>query len=629
MTDPTASVPPVYALLAKTRNVAADRALVSALAQLEAPYRRVALTTLLRRERPAGLAQLVARFPKFDAGLQAMVLSRADWLSAGLRVAIASDQMETRLAAVTLIRRSGSVKLAYLLAGALSQPCTETRARAAEALRHLVSDHVDSPERGNGDADSTNGEGAVQHLAEAVRQGLASWDAHLRSEVIAAAVWLSGPLEEYILARVSRPRSKLGRALNEAVHTVLDARGAGYLLRALRSSVLRGEAAAWIERSQDDAIMLALIDEAWLLADPQITRALSRVRRLRWLEAGIHSLTHASVQRAENAAAFIAATGLNIEAKVGLWQAMATSGESALARAGLWQLLRNEAQESSTALRCVARRGDPSGASVAERELRRRAKAGLIQPGFSTGAVDDGGDPSTFNSFDAYWSAFERLDVARQVQLGRALRSKLPDFDRQVRMRLGTGDPADCVLALRIVRMTGIEEQVDRQLFALAHSPEPLVRSAAVSTLAGLNHPSAMRLLRNALNDPDDRVQANAIEALDRLEAANFIGDIKPKLDATNPRVRANAVKSLLKLELREAVDALLAMFDAESRADRLSALWVVESLQLQSLTDRLAELARSDPDAQVRYRAAQVAASVGLPVSPDWPAPVPEESNP
>jgi hypothetical protein len=314
--------------------------------------------------------------------------------------------------------------------------------------------------------------------------------------------------------------------------------------------------------------------------------------------------------------------------KVDLWQAMTTSGEPALVRAGLWPLIRDTSPESSTALRCVARRGDPADVRLADLELQRRARAGLIQVGFS--AADGESDrQSGFVTFDAFWSAFDRLDGDRQAQLGRTLRGKLPDFDRQVRVRLASGDPADRVLALRIVRAVGCEGEFDRPLFTLAHDPDALVRSAAIGTLAGLPHPSALRILRNALNDPDDRVQANAIEALDQLEAAQFAGDIKEKLESPNARVRANAVKSLLKLELWEAVESLLAMLDAESRADRLSALWVVESLHLQSLTDRLAELAQSDPDPQVRYRAAQVAASVGMPVSGNWPTPIGEESTP
>ncbi len=629
MTEPSASVPPVYALLAQSPNAAADRALLDALPHLTPPYRRVALDTLLERDRPTGLAHLATRFAGLDAGLQAMVLGRADWLSPGIRLAIESEQLETRLTAVELIRRSGSGKLAYLLAGALSQPCPETRGQSARALNQLVLDYLNRRDGAPGAAGRGAGGEDAHHLASAVRQALACWEAHLRADVIAAAVWMASALEEEILDRVSRPRSKLARAFNELLPTLLDARGAGYLIRALRSAPLRGHAVARIEHCEDDAVMMALVDEAWLLADPEICRALSRVRRLRWLEAGLHPLRDVGPRRAEAAAALIAATGLVTDVKVSLWQSMATSGEPALARAGLWQLIRHRSPESSTALRCVSRRGGPSEVRLARQELRRRTRAGLIQVGLPAAEAEPDDRPSGFVTFDAFWAAFERLDPARQATLSKALRAKLPDFDRHVRGRLAAGDPADRVLALRIVRAAEMEPDFDRQLFALAHDPDALVRSAALGTLAGLPHPSALRILRNALNDPDDRVQANAIEALDGLDAAQFAGDIKEKLQSPNARVRANAVKSLLKMELWEAVESLLAMFDAESRADRLSALWVVESLQLRSVMDRLAELARSDPDPEVRYRAAQVAASVGLPVSPDWPTPILEESNP
>ncbi|UCG17200.1 MAG: HEAT repeat domain-containing protein [Phycisphaerales bacterium] len=609
-------MPPVYAVLARSCNLAADRALVTALPDLSPEDRETALDTLVRRERGQGLAAVVARFPSFDAALQALVLARADRLSAGVRAAIDSGNIDTRTAAVELIRRSGSSKLAYLLAGALSQRCPRTRMRAGNALQQLVAEHLRQ-------RDVTPADPAARRerrqLAMAIRQALACWEAHFRTEVITAAMWLAEELEDVIVHRAGQPRSKLGRAFDELLRGGYDRHTTGYLLRALRSPILRGKAARWIGACADDTFMLALLDELWVTADPRMCKALSWIRRLAWLEDGIRPLLELDARRSEAAAALVGGVGITNDAKVGLLQTMVTAGRPALRRAAMWQLVGNRSPEAVAALRCLAKRGQRALARVADRELKRRSRADLVtSPSASARGTES--DRSVVSTFDAYWTRFDRLDDARRAEFGRRLRAALPDFDRQVRTRLASSDPADRVRSVQLVRAVGMADEADNHLYGLAHDADPLVRSVAMRALEALDNPAARRILRNALRDSDERVQANAIEALDALEASEFHDDIKDKLGAPSARVRASAVKLLLKLQRREAVDALLAMLDAAPRADRLGAVWVVERLRLQSLTDRLAELARVDPDPQVRRRAARVARQVGeAPTVSDW----------
>ena len=199
--------PPVYALLAKERNLAADAALIEALPDLEPELQPVALDTLISRARDGRLAELAGRFTSFELGLQELILARIDGLYAGARLAIADERFDVRASAIELIRRSGQCKLVYLLADALRPGTSDrrTREQAAAALNEVTADYVARRARGAADAAEASAlerEGA--YLARALRQAIDCWELHFRGEVLVAAVWLSDRLEAALLAKAVR-----------------------------------------------------------------------------------------------------------------------------------------------------------------------------------------------------------------------------------------------------------------------------------------------------------------------------------------------------------------------------------------------------------------------------------------
>lgn len=607
----------VYALLVRSNNAAADRALVDALPDLDSELQDVALDALIQRNRPAGLARVVAAYPAWTNSLRQRVVARAEVLSAGLRLAVDSDSADTRLAAVEIIQRGNCAKCAYLLANALTRPCPKTRRAAGHALEQLVTDFLDrssQPERATaGDAERASQRRA---LAGAVRQAMNCWSAHRRTEVVRAAMWLAEDLEDVILSRVAQPRLKLARVFEEGLRGRLDPRMAAYAVRALQVPELRGPVAAWIGNCTADVTMVAVLDSLWVAGDVEVYRALSSIRRLAWLENGIGPLMELVGGRAEAAAILVGSSGLPNEAKVNLLEKMACSGMATLARASVWQLVANRTREASSALRQVVRHAGGDASRLAAREIQRRERTGLLSADYLQQAEADP-TPVGLDTFETYWSVFDRLDEARQADSGSRLREKLSDFDRRLRQKLASREAADRSRAVSLVRRLGLHAEFDTFLYTLAHDGDAVVRSGVVRALGRLDNPTSRRILSLALHDPDARVQANAIEALDGLEASQYESAVRDKLASPNGRVRANAVKMLLKLELREAVDALLAMLHGAARSDRLSALWVIECLRLESLTDRLADLAQNDLDPQVRHRAMQVARTVGVEITP------------
>jgi hypothetical protein len=242
--------PPVFALLARTRNLAADDALVTALPRMEPALRATALTVLLERDRDPALAGVVAHYGTVDADLDTMLRGHAERLSAGVRLCMASEQFEVRRSAVELIRASESGKLAYLLSEALKQPCRKTAQFAAETLAMLTDEAIANP-RESASSRTALARGPMDYLVAALQNALASWPMHFRPEVVLAAARLARALERIILTQAEDPRVNVARAFNNAISGSRDPRLAGYCLRALRSGPLRVAAGNLLADTRD------------------------------------------------------------------------------------------------------------------------------------------------------------------------------------------------------------------------------------------------------------------------------------------------------------------------------------------------------------------------------------------
>ncbi|MCA9252910.1 MAG: hypothetical protein KDA54_17415, partial [Phycisphaerales bacterium] len=82
------TLPPIYAELARTKNTAADAALVEGIAHMEPPFQAIALSVLLHRENDGPLAQVVAMYSKADPSFRSLLIEHADKLAGGIRVAM-------------------------------------------------------------------------------------------------------------------------------------------------------------------------------------------------------------------------------------------------------------------------------------------------------------------------------------------------------------------------------------------------------------------------------------------------------------------------------------------------------------------------------------------------------------
>lgn len=623
------AAPAMYGWLREAWNTAADDALLAVVLGGRSDYRRYALEALLARGREAGLARLVGHFDELPGELKEVLAASGPSLSSAVRAAIGDERFESRRSAIELVQTGGDCRQAYLLADALCHDDRGTRELASSALAAVTLAHVQrlTPTSSahlaaKAETDTDAHIKDAEFLTSALQRALNAWDLHHRTEVLAAAMCLRDRMAPYLFQRSDEPRSKIARAISELLTDGHDPRLAPFALAALTRPGLRAAAVHATSTCTDPHYFAALLDAAWLLADPDVRRGCGFVKRLAYVEAGVESLLQLPGQagRPDHAAGgdalvaravrLIGASGLPADAKLAIYRGLFCGPSAAGRRAALWELLETDGAGADELLLCLIQ-WDDAFAPLARIALKkRRPDLDLSRDGASrspsAGVVPD--------EFDGLWERFDSLTPEQRNSAVRRLRGDADRIDRLLRAKLASQRAQDRVRALRIIQVLGRGTGFADPIIRLAHDAEAVVRSAAVAALGVLDGASAVRVARQALGDADPRVRANAIEALDALDAPDRQRQIAPLLRADHQRVRANAIKSLLTLHVRDAAESLLDMLDHRERTHRASALWVIERLQLKTLLERIETLADIDDDPGVRRRAQRVYDSIVAP---------------
>ena len=605
-------LPPTFALLERDRRIAVDAAILEALPHLDPPSQCEALDLLTTRSHAPTLARLVAGFPNHPVDLQSLIRSRASSLSAGVRAALASSSIDTRVAAIDLVVASGAGELAYLLADALRLSCSATRERAARGLCALVDRAITS----NGDAVTRTTQ--LSHLADAVSVAVGRWDGHAQPQILTAALWLSEYTEQAIRRRIAEPKTKITRALGRHFEATSDTRMAAAALRCLAIDELRPTVATAIASASDARFITAILRESWLLTDPDIARGCRWIRPGPWVETACQVAAEAGESVADNAVRFLCAIGGTPEQKIDRLRKLLETGIPSIRRAAIWHLIADRSAASKGVLTMLAGRSDDAVSKTAGRELRRRGRTtddGRSKP--PKVAAPEQNAPSPVLA--ELWATYTHGDETVRLRAAENARTNAgAAVDIWLQACLGAADPLDRLRAMHIAEALNRPNALADPIRRLVHDKDAVVRAQAIALLPRLPGGGAERLLRTAINDPDERVQANAVEALERMDVADRASCTKAKLTSPHNRVRANAVKSLLGVELREAGETLLDMLDDASASHRLSALWVVERLRLRAMLHRLEALSERDPNRRVRHRAARILATFQGDVSSD-----------
>ena len=612
----TKKLPAVYRVLSETRNVAADLALVEAIADLDADQRLAVLPILFQRRYEPALVALVSQFDTYDDQLKRQIADRVGDLEGALRLCLDDSETATRLAAIGLIDYAGDVGSAELIARAVGHRCPQTGRRAAVVLLNLVRRFAETA------ATQASNHTSATPAVDAVRHALHVWPVHFRGEVLLAAAIVCEWFEDEFLERVGDPRSKLRRAFENLLIAARDDLPGRFVYVTLRCADLSSAAVALLDRAADPLVQ-SVLDASWMVGDPRIARGVARIRSLRGVAGALGGASHAQPRpQGESGATLrgvvrlVRHSGVTVDQKAAVLGQLALGTNVPAAREAFWALCGIGGDASTGVLRSMAGRSDEPLARIAKLEIRRRTthrgmsgSRRLLPPGESRAA-------SSFDAFQDYWSQFEHLDPRERAAIGRSMLGASPEYPHLLRTKLGSGDAGQVLKALWIVgactNVTGFRET----LYGHARHADPGVRAKSVELLGRISTPTSYRVLYHALEDGDERVQANAVAAIDRLRIPDRGRRLMSKLTANHRRVRAGAIKALLPLRVRKAAIALINLLHSAESADRLAGIWVVNELGLGSVAGTLKQMAGNDPDPTVRRRARAALSEARGPVS-------------
>lgn len=606
-------LPTVFRLLALNPNRAIDDAVARALPSLDDSTQEAACQLLLRRAHHASLVQVVADFRGYGDHLKKLLAGSADSLRPILVELIHSTRTGHSLAAVDLVAASGKPQCVDLLGEGLFAHDRQTRELAARGLRRAVEMRLaagfTAASANSGTVSTSIKAGKLQESPDAMMtQALAAavrrWESHEMMPALEAAMWMSDRLHAVFREKLSEPRTTITRAVTLRLQVADDARYAGFMVRALGLPALKGAAARGIGAAESTDLRKAIVQHAWLLADPNVAQGAKALRDVQWLTHYFEP-NGAAESLTLQALGWLKACGDAPDQRMERLRGVLDGTEHDARRDALWQLAGEGGEKSVSILSAVAeRRGDPL-ARVAARAVRRHRRMANTTPAFTIRSQSPCDPPSGRAWCEEYWA---QADLANGQARGEAP-APPPRNDWLVflRAKLASGQPADRSRALTLIQRDGLLAALHEQVMRLAHDADSIVRAKAVQMLPQAPSAAAGRVAKLATLDSDPRVQANAVEALDRMDVGDRAGATLPKLESSNNRVRANAVKSLLRLELAQAAEALLAMLEDASTAHRLSGIWVIEQLELRSLTERLQDLCDHDPALAVRRKCAGV----------------------
>lgn len=619
-----ANLPPVYEILARSDNPAADDALAEALPRLRDPYLTHAVTVLLQRGNSAGVSRLLARYESLPVSLRGLVIAAAGRLAPALRVAVHAVEVDARVAALHVVRESTQVGLADIAAGGLHDAAPRVREAAALALLSLADRYT----RQNSETiaalhDSGPSEprtlagvtGALHLLAEerrvmeaALQNALGCFSDHRRTEIVEAAAILALEFPAAMLDPGSSRRAAFMPALKEILESSNDPRLAGFVCQALTRPDLRTAALRRIENGRDASFFANLLRCRWLLADAAIAKALGQVRRLAWISVSPDPVFELPEELQTAFPAWLMAMGLPTDFKVDTLIALLGRESSDLARAAVFALARIDGQSATRALERASKMPDPRGQKIAAAALAQRARVGRQTSRHLVGRQYASRDEQRRDTFAYIWENFDHLQPVVARALGRRFGRDIGKLAIEVRgLLLGPSAETRC-RALKMIVALGVSKAFVGESASLATDEDSYVRATAMLALGQAGGPTSRRILERALSDSDTRVVANAVEGMDRLGTDARVEVLGPLLEHGDNRVRANAVRALVRRRVPQAARALVSMLGDPRRAHRESALWLIDRLQLIMMLRRVQELAATDTDSGVRQRAAEVA---------------------
>ncbi len=613
----TAIYEKMIGFLRQTDQVAADQTLGLALMAEQKELLPPLVSALIYRSSDDALSYAVRSYHKLQFEMQQSILSQGPAVSGALRLASRDADPQSRLNVISIVTAGNYSRLAYLLSFLFHDEVPGIRAKAATAYKTLaqrlmmrVSDrgqakHASANESGKG---FTYSEELSQFFAT-LGPALDSFPNHLRTEVVEAAMYFAPILPDSTWEKFTGERNRIGRVAVEILQRDSNPCFAGFAFRALTDMELGKHVARIIAAACNGDFMRQWLSFAWYRHDLNVRKNLARINKdFRWLAGNCQPLLETPSDLQMRFVDVLMLTSIPASGKLDLLGSLLMAKDPMVQEHVVATLISSDLPETDKVLMRVTSLDEPLGfsaraARMAMRYLRRHA------PDENREAMDTvpaNVEPGIEQYFDQFWLAFANLDIPTSRAAIERLQRLDERFLDRVREKLESADPVDRARAVNLIRRGRLAPTFRDDIYRLCADIDLVTRASAVSALGDIPGYTTEQKIIEALDDEDPRVQANAVEALEAANPPDMLNILEGKLSSPNNRIRANAIKAILRPQYTLALKALAAMLDHPDPTFRRSALWAVLKTTPFHLGAKVNNLAKNDPDPEIRDIASQ-----------------------
>lgn len=149
------------------------------------------------------------------------------------------------------------------------------------------------------------------------------------------------------------------------------------------------------------------------------------------------------------------------------------------------------------------------------------------------------------------------------------------------------------------------------ELVSMLSNDDPVIRLAALESVADMSHPARLPVLTAALDDPNSLIRIAALEALGSVDSPSAVSSIEPHLFDRESEVRLAAIEALARLEYEQAIHALAGLLSDQDVRIRHHAVNAIGEIGGKYAISYLLQ-ARYDPDETIRANAEAILDELG-----------------
>ncbi len=593
--------------LEESHNRASEQAVGLALLHSESQEHIAKLAAILAKKRnEIAFIYLIQAFHKLPNSIRKIVISSADEISGTLRALSKSDEPQTRKNVIDIISADIRPELSYILALLLRDELAYIREQAAQAILSIAIKIYKDMESSDINSDELN------RFCYALNLALDSFAGHFRTEIIESVMYIGYLLPEEIWKRFTSHRSKFSHAAIEILRKHSLPQFASFAFMAFTTENMGKDIAQIVSACRRTDFMRKWISFGWYRFDCMARKNLARIKELRWLSGNYKLILELTPELQLRFIDVLMMTSIPTKEKINMLKHMLIAQSSFVREYVVLSLLRfSDVAEAKDILHRASALSNaidfsPRVIALLRNYFDNRIPPHITQQGARKKMLRQlenakRNKPTGHKYFEQAWKAIRHLKKQDWPKVIERVKELDSDFYEHLKEKLFSFDPSERVFALMIIRRSNLVNDYITQIYKLCEDKDPIVRSAAIRTLAHNASAIVEHKIIEALDDEDARVQANAIEALDIVDIPNLTEILQPKLNSQNNRIRANAIKAILKPQYILAINALLSMLEHPNANFRKSALWVMTQTIPIAIIDKVRKLAENDPDADVQ----------------------------